>query len=63
LAASIPSISSGDVSNLAKIQATPFWWNSTAFSAVKTNFPTAAPGEAPRPFPKTTAFFLASGQI
>ena len=49
-AAAIPPISSGDVSSLTKITFSPFAAMASALSAVKTTLPTAAPGEAGRPF-------------
>lgn len=54
----IPSISSGEVSNLTKMHAIPFLARILASSVEKTHFPTAAPGEAPNPFPSGLWVFL-----
>lgn len=63
LAASIPSISSGLVSNLANITAFPYLCQATAVAASNTNYPTAAPGLAPSPLPNKVADLRPAGSI
>ena len=55
----IPVISSGDVSRRTRTTFSPLSAHSTASSAVNTILPHAAPGEAPRPFPRGVAAFRA----
>ncbi len=55
----IPSISSGEVSNLARITFSPFSAIIFASSALNTTLPTAAPGEAGKPSVSIFAFFNA----
>jgi len=63
-AAFIPSISSGDVSNLTKITFFPsFLTFSTALSALKHISPTAAPGDAGNPFAIGLYFEISFGSI
>ena len=57
----IPSISSGDVSSLAKIRSfSPALCILMTSSAVKHNLPVAAPGDAARPVAITLAAFRLS---
>ena len=60
-AAFIPIKSSGDVSTLTKMTFSPASFLLWASSASNTILPTAAPGEAGNPLPKTVAVLVASG--
>lgn len=55
-------MSSGDVSSLTKITFLPKPTHSFTACGVKTIYPTAAPGEALSPFPKSLAFFLEASE-
>ena len=54
VAAFMPPTSSGDVSMVTRITFSPAACRASASAAVKTTWPTAAPGEAGRPLPMTS---------
>jgi hypothetical protein len=60
-ATSMPWMSSGTVSFRTSSTFLPCWAHSTAWSAVKTTWPDAAPGEAGSPRVATGSFFHSAG--